>query len=346
MSFKDIDTSLYINYREIDGYNCPYNIISTTRGYGKSYGVKKKVVRSFDRYNKRFGYLFRRKVSIDKVIENGGEIFTDYNEDFNRHIYFNRRGFYEDQVIDNESVIKRVGYNFIVNDAQAYKNASYRDIGNIWYEECVIEKNSEERYIRDEPTKVQNICDTIIRNRNDVKVYLTCNALESYNPFAIKWHLKMPDNGKYIWVSPNKKYLVYVRVPEEFIEARKQTLFGSAVSELDYAKFSFGNQFITDNNLFIMNRPKGCRYLFTISTEARNLGIWTNGRYCYASKDYERTYPIILSASVENREVGSALIGRGNKLFSHLIAYLRHGLLFFDTRETKDILLTVIEKYM
>lgn len=344
--FSDIDKSLYINYREIDGYNCPYNIISTTRGYGKSYGVKKKVVKTFDRDGKRFAYFFRRQASIDKVLKNGGNIFTDYNEDFNREIYFNSRGFYEDKKVDQDIITNRLGYNFIVNDAQAYKNASFRDVGNIWYDECVIEKNSDERYIKDEPTKVQNICDTIIRNSNNVKVYLTCNALESYNPFAIKWHLQMPDDGKYIWVSPNRQYLVYVRVPEEFIEARKNTLFGRAVSELDYSKFSFGNQFITDNNSFIMTRPRGCRYLFTINTEARNIGIWTNGRYCYASKDYERTFPIVLSASIENQCVGSVLIGRGNKLFSHLIMYLRHGLLFFDSRETKDILITVIEKYM
>ena len=35
----------YLNWREIDGYGCPVNIIETNRGYGKSYGWKKKCVK-------------------------------------------------------------------------------------------------------------------------------------------------------------------------------------------------------------------------------------------------------------------------------------------------------------
>ena len=76
-----IDESLYINFREIDGYNVPYNIISTTRGYGKTYGMKKNVINQWDKHKKRFAYLFRRPVNLQELAESGSNPFSDFNED-------------------------------------------------------------------------------------------------------------------------------------------------------------------------------------------------------------------------------------------------------------------------
>ena len=97
-----IDESLYINFREIDGYNVPYNIISTTRGYGKTYGMKKNVINQWDKHKKRFAYLFRRPVNLQELAESGSNPFSDFNEDNGRSIYWKRRGFFE-QTHDEES---------------------------------------------------------------------------------------------------------------------------------------------------------------------------------------------------------------------------------------------------
>lgn len=343
-----IDESLYINFREIDGYNVPYNIISTTRGYGKTYGMKKNVINQWDKHKKRFAYLFRRPVNLQELAESGSNPFSDFNEDNGRSIYWKRRGFFE-QTHDEESkkdIENQIGYNFIISKYASYKPSSYRDVSRIWFDECVIEHDSEETYLTKEPDKLQNICDTIIRNRDDVRVYLTCNALEAYNPYAIKWDLQIPRDGSYIWVSPNRMYLVYFRVPQEFIEARKNTLFGRAVSELDYAKFSFGNQFVSGNDLFIIKKPKGCKYMFTINSESYPLGVWTNGRYIYIDKDYQSTFPIIMSVSIMNQTIGGALIGTSNKMFQRLVLYMRNGLIFYGDRDVKEISLAIFKKYL
>lgn len=343
-----IDESLYINFREIDGYNVPYNIISTTRGYGKTYGMKKNVISQWDKHKKRFAYLFRRPVNIQELAESGSNPFSDFNEDNGRSIYWKRRGFFE-QTHDEESkkdIENQIGYNFILSKYASYKPSSYRDVSRIWFDECVIEHDSEETYLTKEPDKLQNICDTIIRNRDDVRVYLTCNALEAYNPYAIKWDLQIPRDGSYIWVSKNRMYLVYFRVPQEFIEARKNTLFGRAVSELDYANFSFGNQFVSGNDLFIIKKPKGCKYMFTINSESYPLGVWTNGRYIYIDKDYQSTYPIIMSVSIMNQTIGGALIGTSNKMFQRLVLYMRNGLIFYGDRDVKEISLAIFKKYL
>lgn len=343
-----MDKDLYIDFREIDGYGATYNIISTTRGYGKSYGVKKKVMRKYYRGHKRFGYIFRRQTNLQRLMSQGANIFADYNADFGDSVISTIRGFFIEGVNEKGKKVlnEQIGYNFILKNAKEYKPVSYADVSTIWFDECVIENDSDERYLSNEPNRFQNLCDTVMRNRDDVRVYMTCNAFANYNPYAIKWKLQMPKDDRYIWVSEDHSYLVYFRVPKEFIEARKQTAFGRSVSELDYARFSFGNMFQSGNDVFIIPKPSNCRYLFTVQTGAYPLGVWTNGNYVYVSKHYEKLYPCVLYGNIDNQDIGGELVGTSSRMFRSLLLWARKGIIFYDDYDVKEIMLSLYSKYL
>ena len=57
----------YYNYDRICSYNACFNFILTNRGYGKSYGAKKRAITRYKKYGEQFVYVRRYKSELKKV---------------------------------------------------------------------------------------------------------------------------------------------------------------------------------------------------------------------------------------------------------------------------------------
>ena len=68
----------YYNYDRICSYNACFNFILTNRGYGKSYGAKKRAITRFKKYGEQFVYVRRYKTELKKV----GKFFDDIKHEF------------------------------------------------------------------------------------------------------------------------------------------------------------------------------------------------------------------------------------------------------------------------
>lgn len=164
----------YYNYNRILSYNAPVNILIGERGCGKSYGAKNYVIKQFLKNHSDFLYLRRYENELKSVFEinknNPKDFFDDIRKDFPDHeLKAKHKKFYIDGVCFGEA--KRM------TEAQDLKSSVYENIKTIIIDEYPIEKNKR-YYLPNEGMLLMGIFDSIIRNRNDVKIFILGNSVE------------------------------------------------------------------------------------------------------------------------------------------------------------------------
>ena len=122
----------------------------------------------------KFLYLRRYDNEIKTILEKDKndpkDFFDDIKKEFEPHkLLANHRKFY----IDDEVF----GYAKRMTEAQDLKSSVYQDVKTIIIDEYPIEKNKR-YYLKDEGMVLMGIFDSIIRNRNDVKIFILGNAVE------------------------------------------------------------------------------------------------------------------------------------------------------------------------
>ena len=72
----------WYNFDRINSYNAFFHFILTNRGYGKSYGAKKRCIDRFLKYGEQFVYVRRYKTELKKI----GKYFDDIKEKSNSRV--------------------------------------------------------------------------------------------------------------------------------------------------------------------------------------------------------------------------------------------------------------------
>lgn len=167
-----------------------YNIIFGERSNGKSYSV---LLYGLEQYFKTGKQLAIVRRFDDDIKQSKGETFFDaiiadghierLSEGKYTGIKYRSRKFYlcfHDDNIDKDVVDnKPFAYAFAINVANRYKSTSYPDITTICFDEFL----EREIYLRDEFVSFTNVISTIVRYRDDVKIFLLGNTVNQYCPY-------------------------------------------------------------------------------------------------------------------------------------------------------------------
>ena len=79
----------YYDYDKISSYNATFNMIITNRGFGKTYGAKKRAINKFLKKGEQFIYVRRYKSELKKVKD---KFFEKIKKEFEGH-KFEIKGF-------------------------------------------------------------------------------------------------------------------------------------------------------------------------------------------------------------------------------------------------------------
>ena len=141
-------------------------------GCGKSYGAKKYVIEQFLKKHSQFLYLRRYDNELKEIFEktkSQKDFFDDIKEEFKDHkLEAKNRKFYCDGEV--------FGFAKRMTEAQDLKSSVYQNVKIIIIDEYPIEIN-----VIIYQMKALSLCgilDSIIRNRNDVKIFILGNAVE------------------------------------------------------------------------------------------------------------------------------------------------------------------------
>lgn len=170
-----------------------YNIIIGQRSNGKTFAVQEYGIKSYIKTKKKMCII--RRTEVDLTARNGRETFTHFvsnpkrgnlisqwtNGEWDNIEYFSK-AWYLAKVEEGGKIIRDFTpfcYAFAVSIQEHYKSTSYPDITTVLYDEFITRSG----YLIDEFVLYEHLLSTIIRDRDDVKIFMCGNTVNKYNPY-------------------------------------------------------------------------------------------------------------------------------------------------------------------
>lgn len=181
-----------INYWDIHPiltYSAQYYVIYGERSNGKTYGTLQYCLEEyFKDSNNEFAYIRRwdddikgDKGNIFNALINNGVIKRLSKNKYDSIVY-RGRSYYLSSHDEKGNVIvspSPFAYAFAISMNEHYKGLSYPKVKNIVFDEFLTRG----AYLPDEFILFQNLLSTIIRLRDDVRVFMLGNTVNKYSPY-------------------------------------------------------------------------------------------------------------------------------------------------------------------
>lgn len=192
----------YYDYKDIDAQDAVYNLIIGQRSNGKTYGICKKIVDAYinhglpSAYIRRLDEMLKSSVAEDLFKPLAEYIDKISQKRYNGVIYYNRAYYMVRYAEDANGVMQRVAKDptpfcrtYAINVAENSKGADRGAVKYIVFDEFITRKN----YITNEFVHFQNLLSSIIRDRDNVKIYMLANTVNQYCPYFAEMGLKEID---------------------------------------------------------------------------------------------------------------------------------------------------------
>ena len=184
------ESSEYYSTEEIDKYKAHYNVIFGKRSNGKTYSVLKKIIENFAENRKQGAYI--RRYREDFKGKRGDQLFDSLVKDgvveeatggkWTCVKYYSDRWYFAKPDEDTGRLVsdsEPFCFGFSLAQMEHDKSTSYPDINIIFFDEFI----SRMGYLPNEFVLFMNVISTIVRQRNDVVIYMTGNTVNKYCPY-------------------------------------------------------------------------------------------------------------------------------------------------------------------
>lgn len=234
---KSGEHSEYYSLDEIDKYEAHYNVIFGKRSNGKTYSVLKRVVENFAKKGKQGAYIRRYREDFkgkrgdtlfDSIIANG--VIEEVTEGkWTTVKYYSDRWYFAKPDPDTGRLIAAAEpfcFAFALAQMEHDKSTSYPDITTIVFDEFI----SRIGYLPNEFVLFMNVISTIVRQRNDVTIYMLGNTVNKYCPYFQEMGLghveKMESGSIDLYKYGESKLRVAVeRTKDHNLEGRKSEVY-------------------------------------------------------------------------------------------------------------------------
>ena len=279
---------VYYSLDKIKRNNATYNIIFGERSNGKTFALLVNGIREWVKDRSQMAYLRRWKEDITgrrasqlfAGVVSAGEVTKLTKGEFSGVHYFAGKWYmcnYDEQgkaVFGDNDVI---AYAFSLSDMEHDKSTSYPNVRSIVFDEFLTNK----LYMVDEFVLFMGVVSTIVRRREDVKIYMLGNTVNKFAPYFEEMGLtnipKMEQGTIDVYSYGESKLTVAVE-------------YCASVDSLETQK---------QNKYFAFNNTK----LQMITVGAWELNIYPHLPYKYKPKDVLLTYFIIFNDSIYQCEV-------------------------------------------
>ena len=177
----------YWNIKNILSKMCIYNVVYGKRSNGKTYGVLQYALEDYFKNGGKLAVIRRMEEDFkgkrattlfDPLIENG-VIQRLSKGKYNSVKYFSQRWYFqykapkkEDSYVEDEPF----AYAFALTSMEHDKSSSYPKVRTVLFDEFITRSV----YLNDEFVTFQNTLSTIIRDREDVTIFMLGNSVNKY----------------------------------------------------------------------------------------------------------------------------------------------------------------------
>lgn len=203
-----------------------YNIVFGERSNGKTYAALEYALKRFiaSGFNTQFAYIRRWKDDIRgsraQTLFNGladtGLISDLTHGEYTNVVFTNGRWFlayYDDELDKWVTYMKPVGFAFALNEMEHDKSTSYPEVTTVIFDEFITRNV----YLKDEFIIFLNVLSTIIRHRNNVKIFMLGNTVNKFCPYFAEMglkHIQRMEQGKIDIYSFGSKLKIAVEYAE------------------------------------------------------------------------------------------------------------------------------------
>lgn len=278
----------YYTTTRIDKKKATYNVIFGERSNGKTYALLKKGIENFVSTGKQMAYVRRWKEDITgrradalfQGVVSNGEISKLTKGAFAGVKYFSGK-FYLCNYDENGRAIYSdadlICFSFALSDVEHNKSTSYPDVDLIIFDEFLT--NS--LYLTDEFVAFMNTVSTIVRRREDVKIYMLGNTVNKFCPYF--------------------KEMGLVNIPKQKQGTIDVYAYGdsSLTVAVEYCAATNPDKNSESHKYFAFNNPK----LAMITGGAWELAIYPHLPHKYKPKNILLTYFIVFNDQIFQCEV-------------------------------------------
>lgn len=191
----------YYSLKNILSKNAQYNIIIGERSNGKTYSVEEYMLKQYIEHGEQSALIrrwkedFRNKRGLhmfDSIVSN--DLIKKYTNNEYTSVTFVNGAWYLSKN-ENDETIKSENpfcFAFALSDMEHDKSVSYPHITTVCFDEFITRGY----YINDEFVVFMNVLSTIIRDRNNVKIFMLGNTVNKYCPYFNEFGLSHIRNMK------------------------------------------------------------------------------------------------------------------------------------------------------
>ena len=271
--------NLHYSYREIDGYNKPFNFVLGPREPGKtSMAWLKKVYFPWRKTKRPWIYLTRTSVEISSaLIESIADTIINKFTDDNVKLVYTKGTFKEgitDVFIGKDIFFRIVSLNI---QLRRIKLAVLKNIEAVLMVEYVINPRNIEKYLKDEAYKIMEAYTTWRREcKGILKCYFLGNPYSLFNPLFVYWGVdtnKLKPGTFYV----GENFVIHYCQLSEGLRAKLLEQNPLYKFDEDYSAYALDGVAMNDRNIKVVSKqPMGysLRYVFRIANKF--IGVYRN----------------------------------------------------------------------
>lgn len=272
--------NIFYDAHDLLTYNRLNNLVMGVRGHGKTYcftsrclalGIKQKDI--------SFVVLVRYKEDI-KTIKDCWWEGCDYETLFPNYTFMSKNN-----IIYANNGLEQfpIGEFIALSTYMRAKRKPRPKVKIIFFDECLNEEND---YLKNEITAYLSVCDSVIRNRSDVRCYLVSNHISVINPYFN--YFGFNQFGKRFTRGLHDSILEFTD-SVDFVKFREGTKLGASIKDTQYGDYALLGHMLLDDTSNVSPLPSGqCKHQFNIALEGQLLEVcmMLNILYVRKSKDY------------------------------------------------------------
>jgi len=293
----------YYDWTKTLSFDAPITMVITSRGKGKTYGIRRQFVNDWLKHNYRFVEIARQKNELSPLMDNYferlGKEFPSYVfkcEQYRAYMAARPQG-------KKKPEWKLIGYFIAMSQFQLIKKKTYNRVKRILVDEAVMDKNDKfHHYMKNEWEVLTSIVDSVSRERADSeikpRVYLLGNACDILNPYFAQAGISGDPDVGYTW-HMRKNFLLHYEDDETYANEKRQTLAG-IMGDNAGDSVSIDNRFDDKASGLIAKKSSEAQHLYTFLYEGKTISVWcdlTDGWYYITSKapkDGRNTFALTL----------------------------------------------------
>lgn len=334
--------NIFYNFDKVLSYNALLSIIIGERGVGKTFGAKEYCISHYKKKKKRFAWIRRYGSDLDTAIGTNDnlEFFKDISSlDKYKNNKFSITENKKIKFLYNNNNL--IGYGMSLKSAESLKGTDFSDVDTIIFDEFLVGDGGS-HYIKNEPMYLLSLIETIGRLR-PIKVILLGNATSVFNPYFDFFKIHLPYNSNFQTFKNGRIVVNYIK-NEEYRKIKRESDFGELIKNTPYELYAIDNQFINDNNSFIMKKSKKAKLFFNIVLNGINYGVWNDKNIMFISTKFNLNNNIIMSFNYNDHNDKTILLKSKNVFMKNVINHFSNGNLYFENQTIKHKMIELFKK--